>query len=214
MLVTLIQIFINAIIAMVGNLSSTLARSANHILDTTVSQEACPNNLAPTSSTTAQLAMGDALAVCLMEARGFGSEDFAKFHPGGALGKKLYLRVADLSKLNEKPAVAAADSLKQVIVEMTNKRLGLTAVLGEDGKLAGVITDGDLRRMLEKGADVQDTTAADIMTAHPKTISPDALAVDALDRMRKNNITQLLVAEGKEYEGVIHLHDLIREGLI
>ena len=196
-LVTLIQNFSNPIIAMVGNLSSTLARSANHILDTT-----------------AQLAMGDALAVCLMEARGFGSQDFAKFHPGGALGKKLYLRVADLSKLNEKPAVATADSLKQVIVEMTKKRLGLTAVLDEGGKLVGVITDGDLRRMLEKGADVQGTTAADIMTANPKTISPDALAVDALDRMRKNNITQLLVAEGKEYEGVIHLHDLIREGLI
>jgi arabinose-5-phosphate isomerase len=213
-LVTLIRNFSNPIIAMVGNLSSTLARSAHHILDTTVSQEACPNNLAPTSSTTAQLAMGDALAVCLMEVRGFGSQDFAKFHPGGALGKKLYLRVADLSKLNEKPAVASADSLKQVIVEMTKKRLGLTAVLDGEGKLAGVITDGDLRRMLEKGADVQVTTAADIMTPSPKTISPEALAVDALDRMRKNNITQLIVAEGKEYEGVIHLHDLIREGLI
>lgn len=213
-LVTLIQNFNNPIIAMVGNLSSTLARSAHHILDTTVSQEACPNNLAPTSSTTAQLAMGDALAVCLMESRGFGSDDFAKFHPGGALGKKLYLRVADLSKMNEKPAVTATDSLKQVIVEMTKKRLGLTAVLNEEDKLVGVITDGDLRRMLEKGVDVQATTAADIMTPSPKTISPDALAVDALDRMRKNNITQLIVAEQNQYEGVIHLHDLIREGLI
>lgn len=213
-LVTLIQNFNNPIIAMVGNLSSTLARSAHHNLDTTVSQEACPNNLAPTSSTTAQLAMGDALAVCLMEARGFGSDDFAKFHPGGALGKKLYLRVADLSKMNEQPAVKLNDSLKHVILEMTRKRLGLTAVLDEDGKLVGVITDGDLRRMLEKGVDVQRTSAVDIMTADPKTISPDALAVDALDRMRKNNITQLIVAEGKKYQGVIHLHDLIREGLI
>jgi arabinose-5-phosphate isomerase len=213
-LVTLIQNFSNPIIAMVGNLHSTLARSAHHILDTTVSQEACPNNLAPTSSTTAQLAMGDALAVCLMEARGFGSEDFAKFHPGGALGKKLYLRVGDLSKLNERPAVRLQDNLKAVILEMTKKRLGLTAVLNEEGGLAGVITDGDLRRMLEKGVDVQQTSAADIMTAQPKTISPEALAVDALDRMRKNNITQLIVAEADRYEGVIHLHDLIREGLI
>ncbi|MEY2648029.1 MAG: hypothetical protein RLZZ45_518 [Bacteroidota bacterium] len=213
-LVTLIQNFSHPIIAMVGNLQSTLARSAHHILDTTVSQEACPNNLAPTSSTTAQLAMGDALAVCLMEARGFGSEDFAKFHPGGALGKKLYLRVGDLSKLNERPAVGLRDNLKAVILEMTKKRLGLTAVLNEEGGLAGVITDGDLRRMLEKGVDVQQTAAADIMTAQPKTISPEALAVDALDRMRKNNITQLIVAESDRYEGVIHLHDLIREGLI
>jgi len=213
-LVTLIQNFTNPIIAMVGNLSSTLAGAAHHILDTTVSQEACPNNLAPTSSTTAQLAMGDALAVCLMEARGFGSEDFAKFHPGGALGKKLYLRVVDLSKMNEQPAVGLKDNLKQVILEMTKKRLGLTAVLNEEGRLAGVITDGDLRRMLEKGVDVQGTIAADIMTPSPKTISPEALAVDALDRMRKNNITQLIVAEEDKYEGVIHLHDLIREGLI
>ena len=213
-LVTLIQNFNNPIIAMVGNLGSTLVRSAHHILDTTVSQEACPNNLAPTSSTTAQLAMGDALAVCLMEARGFGSEDFAKFHPGGALGKKLYLRVGDLSKLNERPAVGLGDNLKAVILEMTKKRLGLTAVLNDNGALAGVITDGDLRRMLEKGVDVQQTSAADIMTAQPKTISPEALAVDALDRMRKNNITQLIVAEADRYEGVIHLHDLIREGLI
>jgi arabinose-5-phosphate isomerase len=213
-LVTLIQNFSNPIVAMVGNINSTLARSAHHILDTTVSQEACPNNLAPTSSTTAQLAMGDALAVCMMEARGFGSEDFAKFHPGGALGKKLYLRVDDLSRMNERPAVGLKDNLKAVILEMTKKRLGLTAVLNEEGKLAGVITDGDLRRMLEKGVDVQHTSAADIMTANPKTISPESLAVDALDRMRKNNITQLIVAEADRYEGVIHLHDLIREGLI
>jgi arabinose-5-phosphate isomerase len=202
-LVMLIQNLENTLIAMVGNLDSALAKGAHCILDTTVSQEACPNNLAPTSSTTAQLAMGDALAVCLMELRGFGSADFAKFHPGGALGKKLYLRVQDLSS-----------SLKTVILEMTQKRLGLTAVLNNELQLTGVITDGDLRRMLEKGVDLNNTSAKDIMGKNPKTISADALAVDALDRMRKNNITQLLVTENDLYFGVIHLHDLVREGLI
>jgi arabinose-5-phosphate isomerase len=213
-LVPLIQNLGNPLIAMVGNLESTLSKGANWILDTTVSQEACPNNLAPTSSTTAQLAMGDALAVCLMETRGFGSADFAKFHPGGALGKKLYLRVGDLSKLNEQPSVDENSSLKAVILEMTRKRLGLTAVLDNEMQLKGVITDGDLRRMLEKGGDLENTQAKDIMGIHPKTITPDALAVDALDRMRKNNITQLIVTENNTYLGVIHLHDLVREGLI
>jgi len=213
-LVTLIQNLGNTTIAMVGNLESTLAKGCSHILDTTVSQEACPNNLAPTSSTTAQLAMGDALAVCLMEMRGFGSADFAKFHPGGALGKKLYLRVYDLAKMNEKPAVQENSNLKAVILEMTRKRLGLTAVLDNEMRLTGVITDGDLRRMLEKGGDLDNTNAKDIMGTNPKTILSDALAVDALDRMRKNNITQLLVTENNTYFGVIHLHDLVREGLI
>ena len=213
-LVTLIQNLGNTTIAMVGNLESTLAKGCSHILDTTVSQEACPNNLAPTSSTTAQLAMGDALAVCLMEMRGFGSADFAKFHPGGTLGKKLYLRVYDLAKMNEKPAVQENSSLKAVILEMTRKRLGLTAVLDNEMRLTGVITDGDLRRMLEKGGDLDNTNAKDIMGTNPKTILSDALAVDALDRMRKNNITQLLVTENNSYFGVIHLHDLVREGLI
>jgi arabinose-5-phosphate isomerase len=213
-LVTLIQNLGNTTIAMVGNLESTLAKGCSHILDTTVSQEACPNNLAPTSSTTAQLAMGDAIAVCLMEMRGFGSADFAKFHPGGALGKKLYLRVYDLAKMNEKPAVQENSNLKAVILEMTRKRLGLTAVLDNEMRLTGVITDGDLRRMLEKGGDLDNTNAKDIMGTNPKTILSDALAVDALDRMRKNNITQLLVTENNSYFGVIHLHDLVREGLI
>ena len=213
-LVMLIQNLENTLIAMVGNLDSALAKGAHCILDTTVSQEACPNNLAPTSSTTAQLAMGDALAVCLMELRGFGSADFAKFHPGGALGKKLYLRVQDLSMMNEKPAVQETSSLKTVILEMTQKRLGLTAVLNNELQLTGVITDGDLRRMLEKGVDLNNTSAKDIMGKNPKTISADALAVDALDRMRKNNITQLLVTENDLYFGVIHLHDLVREGVI
>ena len=213
-LITLIKNLGNKLIAMVGNLNSSLALGADLVLNTTVSQEACPNNLAPTSSTTAQLAMGDALAVCLMEVKGFSSADFAKFHPGGSLGKKLYLRVSDLSKLNERPAVNQNSSLKDVIVEITRKRLGLTAVLDDDGLLTGVITDGDLRRMLEKGNDINHTTAKDIMGIHPKTIEGDALAVDALDRMRKNNITQLIVIEDNHYAGVIHLHDLIREGII
>ena len=213
-LVTLIQNLGNTTIAMVGNLESTLAKGCSHILDTTVTQEACPNNLAPTSSTTAQLAMGDAIAVCLMEMRGFGSADFAKFHPGGALGKKLYLRVYDLAKMNEKPAVQENSNLKAVILEMTRKRLGLTAVLDNEMRLTGVITDGDLRRMLEKGGDLDNTNAKDIMGTNPKTILSDALAVDALDRMRNNNITQLLVTENNTYFGVIHLHDLVREGLI
>ncbi len=213
-LITLIKNLGNKLIAMVGNLNATLALGADLVVNTTVSQEACPNNLAPTSSTTAQLAMGDALAVCLMEVKGFSSSDFAKFHPGGSLGKKLYLRVSDLSKLNERPAVNQNSSLKDVIVEITKKRLGLTAVLNDDGILTGVITDGDLRRMLEKGNDINHATAKDIMGIHPKTIEGDALAVDALDRMRKNNITQLIVIEENQYAGVIHLHDLIREGII
>jgi len=213
-LITLIKNLGNKLIAMVGNLNASLALGADLVLNTTVSQEACPNNLAPTSSTTAQLAMGDALAVCLMEVKGFSSADFAKFHPGGSLGKKLYLRVSDLSKLNERPAVNQNSSLTDVIVEITRKRLGLTAVLNDEGLLTGVITDGDLRRMLEKGNDINQTTAKDIMGIHPKTIEGDALAVDALDRMRKNNITQLIVIEDNHYAGVIHLHDLIREGII
>ena len=213
-LVTLIRNLGNPIIAMVGNIPSSLATASDCILNTTVSQEACPNNLAPTSSTTAQLAMGDALAVCLMEAKGFSSEDFAKFHPGGSLGKKLYLRVSDLSRLNEQPSVKEESTLKEVILEMTKKRLGLTAVLNINNQLVGVITDGDLRRMLEKGIAMEGTHAKTIMSANPKTIEADALAVDALDKMRKNNITSLLVAENGHYTGVIHLHDLIREGLI
>jgi arabinose-5-phosphate isomerase len=213
-LVPLIKNLGNPVVAMVGNISSFLAQQAQYILNTTVSQEACPNNLAPTSSTTAQLVMGDALAVSLMELKGFTSSDFAKFHPGGALGKKLYLRVSDLSAQNEKPAVLQESSLKKVIVEISQKRLGVTAVVDEQGRLAGVITDGDLRRMLDKGGNLDEITARDIMSANPKTVAVDALAVDALDRMRKNNITQLIVTEGDSYAGVIHLHDLIREGLI
>jgi arabinose-5-phosphate isomerase len=213
-LVPLIKSFGNILIGMVGNNESYLAGNSDIILNTTVDQEACPNNLAPTSSTTAQLVMGDALAVVLMELKGFGSGDFAKFHPGGTLGKKLYLRVADLYTGNEKPKVLPFQNLKEVIVEMTKKRLGATAVADHEDILLGIITDGDLRRMLEKSKSIDTVTAKDIMTSNPKSIEPDALAVDALDMMRKYEITQLIVCEEGKYKGIIHLQDLIREGLI
>lgn len=213
-LVPLIKNFRNTLIGMVGNMESYLAKQSDIILNTTVAQEACPNNLAPTTSTTAQLVMGDALAICLMELKGFTSDDFAKFHPGGALGKKLYLRVADIYIKNEKPKLTKDKSLKEVIVEISSKRLGATAIVDEADSLLGIITDGDLRRMLEKNISLDRITAADIMTTTPKTIGPDELAVDALDLMRKKSITQLVVVENGKYRGFIHLHDLIREGLI
>jgi arabinose-5-phosphate isomerase len=213
-LVPLIKNFGNCLIAITGNISSYLARKADFVMNTTVEQEACPNNLAPTTSTTAQLVMGDAIAVCLMEKRGFNMEDFAKLHPGGALGKKLYLRVSDLYVDNEKPQVFLEQSVKEVIFEMTKKRLGVTAVISTDGKLAGIITDGDLRRMLEKTDSIEHIKAKDILTAHPKTIEPTEMAVNALDIMRKSEITQLVVARGDQYLGIIHLHDLVKEGLI
>lgn len=213
-LVPLIRNFGNVLIAIVGSTDSYLAKNSGIILNTSVEQEACPNNLAPTTSTTAQLVMGDALAVCLMELKGFESDDFAKFHPGGMLGKKLYLRVSDLYADNEKPKVLAEQSLKEVIVEMTAKRLGMTAVVDGENTLLGIITDGDLRRMLEKSVAIDTIKAGDIMTANPKTIGPDELAVDALDVLRRNEISQLAVIEHNKYLGIIHLHDLIREGLI
>ena len=222
-LVPLIKNFGNTLIGMIGNTDSFLAKHSDIVLNTTVEQEACPNNLAPTSSTTAQLVMGDVLAVVLMELKGFNSDDFAKFHPGGTLGKKLYLRVSDLYADNEKPKVLSSQSLKEVIVEITKKRLGATAVVDDQNNLLGIITDGDLRRMLEKDGNIEKFVAKDIMTMNPKTIGADELAVVALDMMRKNEITQLVVVENirsddlvgrKKYSGIIHLHDLIREGLI
>ncbi|MEO8584101.1 MAG: KpsF/GutQ family sugar-phosphate isomerase [Flavitalea sp.] len=213
-LVPLIKNFGNVLIAMAGNTGSYLARQSDILLNTTVEQEACPNNLAPTSSTTAQLVMGDAIAVVLMELKGFGSEDFAKFHPGGMLGKKLYLRVSDLYVNNEKPSVTLNTSLKKVIVEISRNRLGATAVVNEQDKVLGVVTDGDLRRMLEKNESLDGVTAKDIMSIQPKTIPPESLAVNALDLMRKFDITQLIVASEEKYLGFIHLHDLVREGLI
>lgn len=213
-LLPLIKNFGNCLIAITGNLESYLAKKSDFVLNTTVDQEACPNNLAPTTSTTAQLVMGDAVAICLMEKKGFNTEDFAKFHPGGALGKKLYLRVKDLYGDHEKPEVKTDASIKEVIMEMTKKRLGVTAVINDGGKLVGIITDGDLRRMLEKTDTIQQVAAKDIMTENPKTIEPNEMAVNALDLMRRHSITQLVVAQDGNYLGVLHLHDLVKEGLI
>lgn len=213
-LVPLIKNFKNTIIAMSGNVNSYLAKCADIFLNTTVPEEACPNNLAPTSSTTAQMVMGDALAICLMEIKGFDTDDFAKLHPGGTLGKKLYLRVGDLFINNEKPSARSESTLKEVILEITKKRLGATVITDDNEKILGIITDGDLRRMLEKDITRIEVKAKDIMTRNPKTIESSKLAVDALDVMRKNNITQLIVTENNKYAGIIHLHDLVREGII
>lgn len=202
----------NKLIAMVGNLDSYLAKQADFVLNTTVEKEACPNNLAPTSSSTAQLVMGDALAVCLLKLRNFSSSDFAKYHPGGALGKQLYLKVQDIYVYNQKPMVQAHTAVKDVIMEISEKRLGTCAVLVNED-LLGVITDGDIRRMLEKHEDIRDIKAEDIMNRQPKTIDSSALAVDAMQQMKDANITQLLVLENGIYKGVIHLHDLLREGI-
>ena len=213
-LLPLVKNFGNTLIGMVGNEQSILAKQSDIFLNTTVSKEACPNNLAPTSSTTAQMVMGDALAVSLMHIHGFNSDDFAKYHPGGSLGKKLYLRVQDLYLHNEKPRVKPDASLKEVIMEMTSKRLGATAVTDEQNGLLGIITDGDLRRMLEKNVIPGTIQAKDIMTNSPRTIDAEALAVEALDLLRKHDITQLVVVNGNQYAGFIHLHDLVREGII
>jgi len=212
MLVPLIKLRGNKIVAMVGNRQSYLASQADFVLDVTVDEEAIPGSLAPTSSTTAQLVMGDALALILMRCRGFSTADFAKFHPGGALGKQLYLRVKDLYVRNERPEVGPNDSLTQVIIEMTGKRLGATAV-SENGQLLGIITDGDLRRMLLKYPDIEQVKAAQIMTSNPKTIDDEALVVDALHKMRENSITQLPVMHEGKYMGIIHLHDILKEGI-
>ena len=213
-LVPLLRNFGNTLIGMAGNIKSYLATNCDILLNTTVLQEACPNNLAPTTSTTAQLVMGDALAVCLMEMKGFNSDDFAKFHPGGTLGKKLYLRVSDLILQNPKPSVQPTTPVKQVIMEITRNRLGAAAVLDEAGKITGIVTDGDLRRMLERSESMDVLTAKDIMSSAPKSITSDALAVEALELMRSKNISQLLVTDHEQYAGIIHLHDLIREGII
>jgi len=212
-LIPLLKLYGSSLIAIVGNPHSYLAKQADYILDTTVKKEACPNNLAPTSSTTAQMVMGDALTVCLLESRGFTTNDFAKLHPGGALGKQLYLKVADLYINNQAPKVQLSDSIKTIILEISSKRLGATAIL-DHGKLKGIITDGDLRRMLEKTTDFEKITAGDIMNVSPKTVNPDTLVVTALSIMRKNNITQLLVTDKDKYLGMLHLHDILKEGII
>ena len=217
-LVPLIKLRGNKIVAMVGNRQSYLASQADFILDVSVSEEAIPDSLAPTSSTTAQLVMGDALALILMRCRGFSTSDFAKFHPGGALGKQLYLRVKDLYLRNERPEVGPDDNLTQVIIEMTHKRLGATVVTrrdasGNDATIVGIITDGDLRRMLMNTPDIEHVKASQIMTSNPKTIDEDALVVDALHKMRQNSITQLPVVHDGKYLGIIHLHDILKEGI-
>ncbi|MBR4620678.1 MAG: KpsF/GutQ family sugar-phosphate isomerase [Salinivirgaceae bacterium] len=213
-LVPILKMRRNKMIAMVSDTQSYLAQQADIIINAYAEHEACPNNLAPTSSTTAQLVMGDALAIALLECRGFSPSDFAKYHPGGALGKKLYMRVSDLYINNEKPQVASTDNIKQVIMEMTSKRLGATAVLNADGDMVGIITDGDLRRMLMSGRDVANLTAADIMSVKPKTIDENAMAVNAFHLMEQNHITQLIVLKDGRYAGVIHIHDILQEGIV
>jgi arabinose-5-phosphate isomerase len=212
-LVPIIQRFGNILIAMTGNRTSFLAKGAHFVLDTTVEKEACPLNLAPTSSTTAQLVMGDAVAICLMELRNFKSEDFAKYHPGGALGKKLLLQVKDMLENSLKPMVAPETSIKRAIFEISEKRLGVTAVV-EDGTVIGIITDGDIRRMLNERDSFADLTAKDIMTKNPKTIKASDMVVDALNILEDFSITQLVVLDGTEYKGILHLHDILKEGIV
>lgn len=203
----------NKLIAITSNKGSVLAQQADWVLYAHVEKEACPNNLAPTTSTTAQLVLGDALAVCLLEMKHFGSSDFAKYHPGGALGKRLYLKVSDIVVHNQKPEVSPDTDIKKVIVEISAKMLGVAAVI-EQGNIVGVVTDGDIRRMLSKSDTIKGLTAKDIMSVRPKTIDFDSLAIDALNLMEKNKITQLLVTQDGKYAGIIHLHNLIQEGLL
>lgn len=212
-LVPILKQFGNSLIAITGNTTSLLAKGADFILDTTVTSESCPNNLAPTNSTTAQLVMGDALAVCLMELRDFKATDFAKYHPGGALGKKLLLRVGDMLDQSRQPEVAPDTNIKKVIFEISEKRLGVTAVI-ENNKVIGIITDGDIRRMLNNNDTFAHLTAKDIMTKNPKTISLTSMVTDALNILEDFSITQLIVTEQEEYKGVLHLHDILKEGIV
>lgn len=212
-LVPLLKRFGNKLIAITGNTTSFLGKEADYVLNTYVESEACPNNLAPTNSTTAQLVMGDAIAVCLMEMRNFTSEDFAKYHPGGALGKKLLYRVRDMLDTTHKPIVAPDANIKNVIVEISEKRLGVTAVVDKD-KVIGIITDGDIRRMLNKSEIISGLTALDIMTKNPKMIKSTDLVSDALNILEDFSITQLVVVDNDEYKGVLHLHDILKEGIV
>lgn len=213
-LVPLVKNFGNKLIAIVGNTDSFLAQQADIVLNTTVGHEACPNNLAPTSSTTAQLVMGDALAVALIECRNFSASDFARFHPGGALGKQLYMRVDDLYRQNEKPQVSPSTTLRDIILEMTTRRLGC-AVVVEDDRIEGIITDGDLRRMIKNNTSLEELTARQIMSPAPKRVSATEYAVKALHMMRQNSITQLIVVDDEDrYLGVLHIHDILREGIL
>ncbi len=212
-LVPLIKAIENKLIAITGNKDSFLGQQADFILNAYVEKEACPNNLAPTTSTTAQLVIGDALAMCLLDLRGFSSKDFAKFHPGGSLGKKLYLRVSNLTSLNEKPQVSPDTDVRKVIVEISEKMLGVTAVV-ENDVIVGIITDGDLRRMLTRTDTFTGLTAKDIMSINPKIIANNAMAVEAMEMMDTYGITQILAEEKGKYCGVVHIHNLTKEGII
>ncbi|HOY38620.1 MAG: KpsF/GutQ family sugar-phosphate isomerase [Bacteroidales bacterium] len=214
-LIPLIKRLGNTLIGMVSDISSFLATEADYVIKATVAHEACPNNLAPTSSTTAQLVMGDAMAVCLLELKGFTTEDFARYHPGGSIGRKLYMRVSELCKQNQVPKVSIHDKVDVIIMEMTSKLLGATAVIDNNENLVGIITDGDLRRMLQKNlAVISELTAQDIMSRNPKTIDESELAVKALRILEENSITQIIVTSRSNYLGMVHLHDLIREGVV
>jgi arabinose-5-phosphate isomerase len=213
-LTPLVKNFGNPVIAICGNKDSHLATNANYFINSTVEKEACPNNLAPTTSTTAQLVMGDVLAVCLLSLKGFTEADFARYHPGGALGKRLYLRVADMSDVSEKPRVTLDSTVREVIYEISAKRLGAAAVVSNENGIVGIVTDGDLRRMLEKHENLSQLKASDIMSSHPKTIDGGELATEALTMMRTHDITQLLVTKEGKYAGILHVNDLVREGII
>ena len=212
-LVPLIKNFHNKLIAITGNKDSFLGLQSDFVLNAYVEMEACPNNLAPTTSTTAQLVLGDALAVCLLKLRGFSSKDFAKYHPGGALGKKLYLRVSDITAQNQLPQVAPQTNVRDVIIEISEKMLGVAAVVEED-KVIGIVTDGDIRRMLRNNDAFIHLTASDIMSKDPKTVDQDMMAVEALAILEKNKISQLIAVENGKYAGIVHIHNLIREGII
>ncbi len=212
-LVPLIKMMGSKLIAIVSNVESYLAQQADFVVRATVEQEACPNNLAPTSSTTTQLVMGDALAICLLKARGFTPQDFAKYHPGGALGKRLYLRVEDVINPNVKPRVAPNSSLEEVILSISSNLLGATAVLDSD-RIVGIVTDGDLRRLLQRTHSITGVVASDVMGHSPKTIEAEALAIDAFNLMERYKITQLLVTDQGRYAGMVHVHDLLREGIV
>src|SRR5699024_4373464 len=212
-LVPLIKNFENKLIAITGNIHSFLAEQADFVLNASIEKEACPNNLAPTTSTTAQLVIGDALAVCLVKLKGFSRKDFAKYHPGGALGKKLYLRISDITAQNQKPQVAPDTPITKVIVEISEKMLGAAAVI-EQGKIVGIITDGDIRRMLSRDQDVKKLKDKDIMRKVPKTIDNNDLVIDAVDILKKNEITQIIAEEHGQYKGIVHIHNLIQEGIL
>ncbi|NHM06387.1 KpsF/GutQ family sugar-phosphate isomerase [Flavobacterium sp. CYK-4] len=212
-LVPYLKSYGQTLIAITGNMTSFLAKSSDLVLNTTVDAEACPNNLAPTNSTTAQLVIGDALAVCLMELRDFKAEDFAKYHPGGALGKKLLLRVKDMLDRTHKPIVSPDTAIKKAIFEISEKRLGVTAVI-DNNQIVGIITDGDIRRMLAERDSLTGVIASDIMTKNPKMITSDALVSDALNLLEDNSITQVVVADNGQYQGILHLHDILKEGIV